>query len=311
VSEPLVSVILTTYNRRGILPRAVDSVLNGSYANVELIILDDASTDGTAEYASTLRDPRVRYLRIPVNAGVLHTRNRGFDAARGDFVTLLDDDDELTRDALATVVREFARLAGDGVEILWLDCVDVESAQRSGVVPPGLTLIRFDDYLCGKLHGDFWLAFRRSALSGYRFDERLRAQESLLWLRIHRAHRAWYVPQVVCRKYRRHGGERLCDLDVRMRQLEHTTLAMQQFDSEFGAQLAALSRSMYGSKLAYLGLHQMATGHFASGRASVLRSLRYRFSGKYLLVYLGSWCVSARTVAGMIRRIESAQSGDS
>src|ERR1700747_575102 len=107
MSDPLVSVILTTYNRRGILPRAVDSVLNGSYRNLQLIILDDASTDGTDDYRRKPRGARVRYLRMPVNGGVLRSRNRGFDEARGDIVTLLDDDDELVPDALATVASEF------------------------------------------------------------------------------------------------------------------------------------------------------------------------------------------------------------
>jgi len=307
MSEPLVTVLLTTYNRCRILPRAVQSVLNGTYRNFELLILDDASSDGTQDYAVALTDPRIRYERLPVNGGVLRSRNRGFDQARGEIVTLLDDDDELCPDALATAVGELERLAQEAVEILWLNCVEAESNQPSGFMPGGESQIHFQDYLCGRFHGDFWLVFRSSALAGHRFDERLRAQESLLWLRIHREHRAWFVPKVVCRKYRRHGGERLCHLDVRMRQLQHTTLAMQMFDTEFGQDLAAAAPSVYGAKLAYLGLHQMAIARFPTGRSSVLRSLRYRFSLKYLLMYLASFFMSARTVTHVLRRIEFGQ----
>lgn len=305
VNEPLVSVVLTTYNRRSILPRALESLLNGTYQNFEIVIIDDASSDGTQEYGQSLRDPRIRYIRMPENGGVLRARNRGFNEVRGNIVAILDDDDELVPEALDTVVREFARTESAGVELLWFDCVDVESGQVSGVMPRKNGPLAFADYLRGDIHGDFWLVFRRSAIADYRFDERLKAHESLLWLRIHRTHKAWHVPAMLCKKYRQHGLPRLCDVDVRVDQLPHTTLAMQQFVQEFGTDLAALAPRVLGGKLAYLGLHQMAIADFSSGRASILRSLHYRFSLKYLMLYCASFFLGTRTVIAMIRRIES------
>jgi glycosyltransferase involved in cell wall biosynthesis len=301
----LVSVVLTTYNRCQLLPRAINSVLNGTYENFEILVMDDASSDATPDAVSQFRDPRVRYLRMPENGGVLRLRNRGFDAARGDYVVILDDDDELLPEALAVVVEEFAGTARENVGVLWFDCRDAESGQKSGTMPIPAGTIDFDEYVCGRIQGDFWIVFSKAALHGNRFNEKLKAHESLLWLRIHRHHKARHVPKMLCLKYREHGGPRLCDLDVRLRQLEHTTLALSQFIEEFGDDVKRACPSVYGRRLAYLGLHQMATGDFTAGRASVLRSLRYRRSVKYALLYLASFFLASRHVVYIITRLDS------
>lgn len=305
MDQPTISVVLTTYNRGHLLPRAVASVINSTYPAFDLIIVDDASDDGTAEYARQLTDPRVRYLRLSENGGVLRARNRGLDACTGEYVTTLDDDDELEPDALATVVREFSRDDRSAVDVLWFDCVDAESGQMSGSMTVADGPIRFDDYLCGRIAGDFWLTFRRPAIARYRFDERFKAHESLLWLRIHRSHRAWHVPKVLCRKYRRHGGPRLSDTDVRMNDLARETMALAEFEREFGKEMAETCPTAYGGKLAYLGLHQLATGETKAGRASIRRSLRHRSSLKYLLLYCASFFLSAGSLAWLIARREA------
>ena len=300
----MITVVLTTYNRCHLLPRAVQSVLDGDYDNFELLIIDDASSDDTPSVVSKLNDPRIRYLRQPENGGVLRARNRGFDAARGDYVVLLDDDDELVPTALSSVVKDAQAAALQGVDILWFDCVDAESRQLSGYVPTPNGIIEFDDYVCGRIHGDFWLVFGKEALDGHRFDETLRAHESLLWLRIHRTRRARHIAKTVCRKYRNHGGERLCDMNVRVRQMAQTTLAMTHFIREFGGDLARLCPSSLGARLAYLGLHQMAINEFVAGRRSLARSFKYRRSLKYALMYPLSFFLSAAQVSALIARME-------
>ena len=268
--------------------------------------MDDASSDATPEVVSKFKDPRIRYLRIQENGGVLRARNRGFDEARGDYVTILDDDDELLPEALGVVVEEFERTADENVEVLWFDCRDAESGQKSGTTSIPAGIINFDEYVCGRIQGDFWVTFSKTALRGNRFNEKLKAHESLLWLRIHRYHKARYVPRILCLKYREHGGERLCDLDVRLGQLVHTTLALSLFIEEFGGHLKRICPSRYGEKLAYLGLHQMATNDFSSGRISILQSFKYRLSAKYFLLYVISFFVTVNLVKHMIARMESS-----
>lgn len=91
---PLVTVVIPTYNRADLLPRAVRSVLNQTYALLELLVVDDGSTDGTAEVMKGFQDPRVRFLRLEKNQGQCAAMNAGIGFARGDWVCFLDSDDE-------------------------------------------------------------------------------------------------------------------------------------------------------------------------------------------------------------------------
>lgn len=90
--NPLVSIIIPTYNRRHCLGRAIDSVLNQDHGSVEIIVVDDASPDGTADWVAEAY-PQVRLIRNPVNRGVAAARNAGLAAGRGEFIAFLDDDD--------------------------------------------------------------------------------------------------------------------------------------------------------------------------------------------------------------------------
>ncbi|NET72529.1 MAG: glycosyltransferase family 2 protein, partial [Sphaerospermopsis sp. SIO1G2] len=102
---PKVSVCIPTYNRANLLPYAVNSVLNQTYQDFELIICDDGSTDNTAEIVSEWNDPRIRYLRQPVNGGRSRNMRSGFEAATGDYFIKFDDDDAITPEFLEKTVQ--------------------------------------------------------------------------------------------------------------------------------------------------------------------------------------------------------------
>ena len=91
---PKVSAVITTYNRSGLLPRAVNSVLAQTYDDYEIIIVDDCSTDNTQRVITKLTDSRIRHFRHEVNKGVSAARNTGIANARGEYIAFLDDDDE-------------------------------------------------------------------------------------------------------------------------------------------------------------------------------------------------------------------------
>lgn len=94
--EPrLVSVVIPSYNRARLLPRAVNSVLGQTYPTIEIIIVDDGSSDDTPLVAAELvgEDPRVQYRRVP-HRGAARARNVGIGAAKGDFLAFQDTDDE-------------------------------------------------------------------------------------------------------------------------------------------------------------------------------------------------------------------------
>ena len=89
--KPLVSVIMPTFNRAGIIEEAIQSVLDQDYPNWELIVCDDGSTDSTPEIIRRFDRSRVRYLQLP-KAGAATARNRGLARARGELIAYLDSD---------------------------------------------------------------------------------------------------------------------------------------------------------------------------------------------------------------------------
>lgn len=91
---PLISVIIPTYNRKELLERAVRSVLSQTYRNIELIVVDDASTDSTKEMIEAIQDERVRYIRHESNLGAAAARNTGIRDAQGDYIAFQDSDDD-------------------------------------------------------------------------------------------------------------------------------------------------------------------------------------------------------------------------
>jgi len=92
--KPLVSVVIPTYNRANLLPRALDSVLNQTYENLEVIVVDDGSKDDTEEVMKEYDDPRVKYIRFEENKGANVARNTGIKSAESNFIALQDSDDK-------------------------------------------------------------------------------------------------------------------------------------------------------------------------------------------------------------------------
>jgi glycosyltransferase involved in cell wall biosynthesis len=182
----LVSVVVPTHNRAGLVRRAVDSVLAQTVDDLEVIVVDDGSSDVTPSVLAELAasDRRVRAVRHDEPAGPPAARNRGIDEARGRFVAFLDDDDEwlpmkLERQlaamdddgALVLVSCHHALVGDDGSELpyrgptactrgqlLWCDFLGGSSLGlvRRGAFPDGV-LPRFDGALRTCQDWDYWV----------------------------------------------------------------------------------------------------------------------------------------------------------
>ncbi len=100
-----VSVCIPTYNRSHYLTYAVNSVLNQTYSDFELIICDDASPDNTPEIVAGFQDSRIRYIRHEKNMGRSRNMRSGFEASQGDYFIKFDDDDALTPEFLEKTVN--------------------------------------------------------------------------------------------------------------------------------------------------------------------------------------------------------------
>lgn len=98
--NPLISVIMPAYNAEKYIRSAIDSILNQTYQNIELIIVEDVSTDDTLQIISEYKDPRVKVFRNEVNQGISYSTNYAIRQSSGEYIALMDDDDIAVRDRL-------------------------------------------------------------------------------------------------------------------------------------------------------------------------------------------------------------------
>ena len=121
-ANPKVSVVITTYNRAVLLPRAVRSVLAQTFEDYELIIVDDCSTDDTPDVIRTFVDSRIRVVRHAENTGQSAAINTGIRIARGEYIAFPDDDDEWVESKLLRQVRTLdASSPRVGLVYTWFD----------------------------------------------------------------------------------------------------------------------------------------------------------------------------------------------
>ncbi len=105
-SLPKVSIVIATYNRQACILAAIDSALNQTYENVEVVVVDDGSTDNTASLvAGKNNDSRLNYYRLDANRGSSFARNFGIQKATGDFFIVWDSDDILYKNAVTDLLE--------------------------------------------------------------------------------------------------------------------------------------------------------------------------------------------------------------
>lgn len=101
----LVSVIIPTYNRAATIGQAINSVLSQSYKELELIVVDDCSSDDTVKIINSYHDERIKLIRLPQNCGANTARNIGIKAAQGEYIAFQDSDDKWLEDKLEVQLK--------------------------------------------------------------------------------------------------------------------------------------------------------------------------------------------------------------
>jgi len=161
MTNPLVSVVIPAYNHEQFIGAAIDSVLNQTMGDLELIIVDDGSTDNTAGVIKAYDDPRISYT-WQENQDAYNTINRGMRMARGQYISILNSDDVYTIDRLEKCLLH---IENTGAEVVFSDVIPIDDKGRSLTEPDfGWNLwhqknrdyyFRFNDVYTGFLNGNY------------------------------------------------------------------------------------------------------------------------------------------------------------
>lgn len=193
MNPALVSVYIPTRNRAQLVSRAITSVLNQTYRNVELLVVDDASEDDTADTVRRLITAsagrtEISYIRLERKSGACAARNLAIAAAKGKYITGLDDDDYFAPDRIARLVDAFDRSPGAFV----FDGYIRETTSAGGKIRQTHVPLRkpaqLDDLLRRNIVGNQVLTLTSRLRDVGGFDESLPAwQDYDLWIRLVKA----------------------------------------------------------------------------------------------------------------------------
>jgi hypothetical protein len=273
-----VSIIITTFDRADLVPRAIDSVLGQTYPNIEIVVVDDGSTDATREvlarYAET---PRVRLIFHDRNHGVTAAKNTGLSALRDPCALfgMVDSDDILCPNAVETIAGVFdATGTRYSMVFGWGRSIGTHAPTGQMThLPKGFGEVTFDDALDGRFRGDFWHLARRDLLGSMRFEERATGGEGSIWWRLLRASPGWLVSDVVL-DVDTSGSDRLSVPDYSREAAGGMMWSQQAMLDAVGADLRRRNPRTYARWLAELAKWAALAGDGRRARLSSRRAVR-------------------------------------
>lgn len=173
MSRELISVVIPSFNRKDRLPACLESVLGQTYADIEVIVVDDASDDGTSELFEAVLDPRVCYLRYEENRGACYARNYGAARAKGRFLAFQDSDDIWHPDKLE---KQYARLLACGADLCFcgMNRVSAKGSCYYFPVHPFHGERALEEFLAENRAGTQTMLMHRYVWERLRFDESFR-----------------------------------------------------------------------------------------------------------------------------------------
>ncbi|MDZ8052019.1 MAG: glycosyltransferase [Aulosira sp. ZfuVER01] len=195
---PTISVVIPVYNGEKTIKRTIESVLKQNFNDLEVIVINDGSTDSTEEIIKSIPDSRLKIFSYP-NAGLPASRNRGLSLASCDFVSFIDADDIWTCDKLESQLQLLLVNKSAAVAYSWTDYIDADGEYLRSGLRVKVTGDAYSNLLLSNFleNGSNPLIRKEAFTKVGNFDESLRAAEDWdMWLRLASQYEFVVVPKV-------------------------------------------------------------------------------------------------------------------
>jgi len=220
----VISIVIPAYNRASSLQNCIQSIIPQYYEGLEVIVIDDFSTDGTRLYLDELNPYTfIKILYNKENRGVNYSRNRGIEASEGKFILFLDSDDALLPQSLNRIKKTIEENC-DTTHFLFV--IADKAKHIKNITGPACIL--YQDWISGTVSGDFTHVVLARTMKKYLFFEEFRMFENLNWLRVKKETSPQLLIPVVTTQCQRGRGDSL----TRSAKLTNGSAIRSKFESQ-------------------------------------------------------------------------------
>jgi len=295
-NNPIVSIIVPSYNRADFLPRAIKSILSQAFKDFEVIVVDDCSTDNTREVVSSFNDERIRYIRHDSNKGAGAARNTGIKDAKASYIAFLDSDDEWLPEKLGEQINRIQSLPNKVGVVYCNRNVIIEKTGRIKNIP--IPRAR------GNAHAEILRYCALPSCStlirkicfekvGF-FDETLPCLEDWeMWMRVSKHYEVDLIQKVLAKSYI-HGEQLTTEPEGKIQARE--TILRKHYDD------LAEHPSILTDHLNRLGILHVTIGNFGTARGYLVKSIRKRPLQRFAYLHLVPLLLAPQTYRKILNK---------
>ena len=195
--KPFFSIIIPTYNREKTIEKAISSCLNQQFTDLEVIVIDDCSSDNTVAIVESITDPRVKLYKNSSNSERCVSRNNGIYHSSGQYICFLDSDDWFLENHLQ-VFHDFIIANDNPISLIFTNSIiENESGERTDKIVPSFEKENKYAYLLKYTPNPARVCVHHSILNEFQFDPRIPGMEDLdLWLRISSKYDVFHIEEI-------------------------------------------------------------------------------------------------------------------
>lgn len=266
---PKVSIIIPTYNRAQFLYDAITSVLNQTYQDFEILVIDDCSQDNTQEIVNSFHDTRIKYIRHEKNKGEAGSRNTGIRSSSAEYIAFLDDDDEWLPEKLKLQVNLLEN-SQSKVGCIYTGYWVVDKTKEKILdkrIPQKRGYIHYDLFIQNHIRIPSTVILKRECFEKVSlFDETLTFRTDYdMWIRLSKEFNFDYIKEPLV-KYRYHESRLSNNIAAVIAGMETLFKRYEQFFS--------LNKGGYCKYLMHLGILYCYVGNIKKSREALLKAIR-------------------------------------